>query len=58
MWNLKKLPPLAKQEAQLSYRDTNLHTKFSNQNLSCLKEIQGQEMGQRLREWSSNYQPN
>ena len=44
IWNLKRSPPVARQESQWCYRDTNLPTKLSTQNLSCLQERQAQWM--------------
>ena len=45
-------------EPQWSNRDTNPPTKLSTQNLSCLQEMQGWGMEQRLREWPTNNWPN
>jgi hypothetical protein len=39
-WNLKRTTPVARQDPQKRYKDTNLPTKLSNQNLSFLKEMQ------------------
>jgi hypothetical protein len=49
---------VAIQEPQWSDRDTNSPTKLSTLNLSCLQEMQGQGMEQRLREWPTNNWPN
>lgn len=38
IWNLKKPPPVARQEPQWCDRDTNPLTKLATQNLSCLQE--------------------
>jgi hypothetical protein len=42
MWNLKNPFPVARQEP--GNRDTNIPTKLSTQNVSCLKEMQGQRL--------------
>jgi hypothetical protein len=49
---------IAKQELQWSNWETKLPMKLSTPNLSCLQEMQGQGMEQRLREWPTNNQPN
>jgi hypothetical protein len=45
--NLKRLPPIARQELQWRDEDTNPPAKLSTQNWLCLKELQGQR-------WSSD----
>jgi hypothetical protein len=39
IWNLKRLPPVARQELQWSNRDSNFPTNLLIQNLFCLKEM-------------------
>jgi hypothetical protein len=46
--NLKRLPPVAREEPQWSNRDTNMPTELLTPNLYCLQEMQGQVMEQRL----------
>jgi hypothetical protein len=54
IWNLKRPPPVARQRPQWRYRDTNLPSKLSTQNLSCLQVMQSQGKEQRLREQPTN----
>jgi hypothetical protein len=58
IWNLKRPPPVARQELQWSDRDTILPIKLSTPNLPCLQEMQAEWMEQRLREWPTDNRPN
>ena len=40
IWNLKKPPPVVRQEPWWNDKDTNPPTKLSTQNLSCLQQMQ------------------
>jgi hypothetical protein len=51
IWNLKKTLSVATQDPQWSDRGTNILTKISTQNLSCIQEMQAQEKEQRPRGW-------
>jgi hypothetical protein len=51
IWNLKRTPPVDRQEPQWTDRDTNPPTKLSTQNLSCLQEMQAQGVELRLSKW-------
>ena len=56
--DLKRSPPVTRQEPHWSSRDTNPPTKLLTQTLSCLQKMQRWRMEQRLREWPTNYMPN
>jgi hypothetical protein len=56
--NLKRPPPVTRQDPQGRNRDTNPPTKCLTQNCSSLKEIQVQKMEQRMKEWPTSDYPN
>jgi hypothetical protein len=52
--NIRDMEPVTRQDLQWWDRGTNLPTKLSTQNLSCLQEMLAWGMEQRLREWPIN----